>query len=544
MIEKTKNFFKKNRDAIGRTYKNYTVTISIILLCTIVIFFLINKNNIEDIILKIFTSGMLMSLGSFAIETFSERFSSKRKKIILFILEAINIILSIVMGKSIDDDGTFGLIEKFAICYGVFTFLISIYYIIKQNKIEMSGYILKVLSLICKSLIIYGILALGILAIMLILNTLLINTYNIGIYILKFEILLTGFYLIPQLINAFTNMNVEIGKFAKNLIKYVLMPIIIATFIVIYIYMIKIIISRNIPKNQVFMILSVLFVIGMMIWTSMQYLKDESVIYKISIKLPYFYIPFIFLQAYSMTLRVIQGGITPARYLGYMLIIFEIIYIMLFIFNKRQIHNIIIAGIIITIISILIPKINMFDVSNFSQISAIKSYSKSTNKTTEQLARAKGAYYYLMNSKDGVEYIKKNFSDSEIEELNEKNTIKNSTKKGYTLDSNAILDIKGYSKLTQIDTSKHYGALDKNTKEDVFSNMDFEDQSGNVKLSKINILNEIQNWMDDYNAYKDKNQALEIVINENQKIILMYINIEMNEDTVEFCYMSGFLLEN
>ena len=59
----------------------------------------------------------------------------------------------------------------------------------------------------------------------------------------------------------------------------------------------------------------------------------------------------------------------------------------------------------------------------------------------------------------------------------------------------------------------------------------------------INILNEIQNWIDDYSAYKDRNQALEIVINENQKIILTDINIEMNGDNVESCYMSGFLLE-
>ena len=172
-----------------------------------------------------------MSLGSFAIETFSVKFRSKRKKIIFIIFEAVNIILSIIMGKSINDDGNLGLIERFAICYALFTFLISIYYInavitflisiyyiIRQNKVEMSEYILKVLSVTFKSLIIYGVLALGILAIMLILNILLINTHNLGIYILKIEILLTGFYLIPQLINAFSNMDIEIGKFAKNLI--------------------------------------------------------------------------------------------------------------------------------------------------------------------------------------------------------------------------------------------------------------------------------------------------------------------------------------
>ena len=50
MIEKIKKFYKKNKEVIGKTYKNYIVTISIILLFTIVIFFLINKNNIDDVI--------------------------------------------------------------------------------------------------------------------------------------------------------------------------------------------------------------------------------------------------------------------------------------------------------------------------------------------------------------------------------------------------------------------------------------------------------------------------------------------------------------
>ena len=62
----------------------------------------------------------------------------------------------------------------------------------------------------------------------------------------------------------------------------------------------------------------------------------------------------------------------------------------------------------------------MYDVSNFSQISAIKAYTKSANKTVEQLERAKGAYYYLIGSKEGEEYIRKNLNDSEIEELKEK----------------------------------------------------------------------------------------------------------------------------
>ena len=130
-----------------------------------------------------------------------------------------------------------------------------------------------------------------------------------------------------------------------------------------------------------------------------------------------------------------------------------------------------------------------------------------------------------------------------MQELKEKNTTTNSTLKDYTLHSEVTINIEGYNKLTKIGTSNYYRDLERNAKEDVLTSMKFEDQVGKKKLSNINILNEIQNWIDNYSTYKDRNQALEIVINENQKIILTDINIEMNGDNVEFCNMSGFLLE-
>ena len=125
----------------------------------------------------------------------------------------------------------------------------------------------------------------------------------------------------------------------------------------------------------------------------------------------------------------------------------------------------------------------------------------------------------------------------------DKGFILNSTLKDYTLHSEVAINIEGYNKLTQIDMRNYYLDLEKNAKEDVFTSIKFEDQVKNVKLSNINILNEIQNWIDNYSAYKDTNKVLEIEINERQKIILTDINIEMNGDNVESCYMSGFLLE-
>ena len=110
-----------------------------------------------------------------------------------------------------------------------------------------------------------------------------------------------------------------------------------------------------------------------------------------------------------------------------------------------------------------------------------------------------------MGSKDGEEYIRKNLNDSEIEELKEKNTTTNSTLKDYTLHSEVTINIEGYNKLTKIGTSNYYRDLERNAKEDVLTSMKFEDQVGKKKLSNINILNEIQNWIDNYSTYKDRN---------------------------------------
>ena len=338
MKEKVKEFLDKN--VINETYKKYIMTILIISLFTILI--CITMKNVNNNIFKLYVLGVLMSIGSFTIETFvngfnknekaigtfAKKFGKKANTIIMLVAEVANIALSIIMSNFISDDSNLSFTERIAICYGIILFLISIYHIIKQNKIELSEYMLKVLSSAFKSLVIYGILAIGILVIIEILNVLFING-NYEYALIRLEILLAGFYLAPQMINAFTNINNKVGKFGKNLVQYVLI-------IIVYVYMIKIIIFRIIPKNQVFMILSVLFVVGIVIWTSMQYIKDNRMMYKISMKLPYFYIPFIFLQVYCMTLRVIQRGFTPTRYLGYALIVFEIIYILLFIFKEKK----------------------------------------------------------------------------------------------------------------------------------------------------------------------------------------------------------------
>lgn len=62
-------------------------------------------------------------------------------------------------------------------------------------------------------------------------------------------------------------------------------------------YIIKILVLRQMPKNQIFRILSSLFIIGMPIWSMAQYFKDENFWYNVSSKLAIAFIPFIILQS-------------------------------------------------------------------------------------------------------------------------------------------------------------------------------------------------------------------------------------------------------
>lgn len=552
MKEKVKKFLDKN--VINETYKKYIMTILIISLFTILI--CITMKNVNNNIFKLYVLGVLMSVGSFTIETFvngfnknekaigtfAKKFGKKANTIIMLVAEIANIALSIIMSNFISDDSNLSFTERIAICYGIILFLISIYHIIKQNKIELSEYMLKVLSSAFRSLVIYGILAIGILVIIEILNVLFING-NYEYALIRLEILLAGFYLAPQMINAFTNINNKVGKFGKNLVQYVLMPIIIAIFIIVYVYMIKIIIFRIIPKNQVFMILSVLFVVGMIIWTSMQYIKDNRIMYKISMKLPYFYIPFIFLQTYCMTLRVVQRGFTPTRYLGYALIVFETIYILLFIFKEKKIHDIIIAGEVIIIVSILIPKINMFDVSYLSQRKILEEYKTSASHTSAEEEKAKGAYYYLNGTKKGREYIKNNIDDYDKNEFKTKDSMYESYRKNYSYSrKNLVFDIAGYNTLTQVKVE--YNDYD-HTKDidEAFSNIKLENTQGNVILSNLDISNEMNELINNYDKITHDDKTFEININENKKIIINFIDLDMENDKVESYSIDGYLLE-
>ena len=126
---------------------------------------------------------------------------------------------------------------------------------------------------------------------------------------------------------------------------------------------------------------------------------------------------FILLQIYTMGIRIVKNGVTPLRYDGMVFVLFEICYILCYILKKEKIKNLILVADVLLIITILVPGINAFDVSDFSQISNLKILNQKTDLNDQDKAKINGAYYYLKDTKKGKNYIKDNLSKEQINQI-------------------------------------------------------------------------------------------------------------------------------
>lgn len=280
------------------------------------------------------------------------------------------------------------------------------------------------------------------------------------IYAAVFALIFGGYYIM-RFIACFTEETEEPNIFVSVLIRYVMLIMSIAAFVIIYIYMIKILVLKEFPSNEVFEILTSLFVASMPVAymaagllrddegasseekmtaeevseenneaagdeasavnTSGQEKSASTLLYRLASYLPFIFIPFIFLQIYTAGARIAQYGLTPKRYLGLAMIAFEIVYIVLYsIFYKvkeRRISIIlpVIAG--FALICAWMPGVNALDLSKSVQISFIRSYLKdaASDDKTDKARRAAAAYEYITDIDDTL--AKKMFSSEETERL-------------------------------------------------------------------------------------------------------------------------------
>lgn len=532
-IEKIFNKFKK-------LFEIYPLTLFVIVITTVILAITVDTEILVSISLdNILLFSALFGCGNLFIETIFKKID--RKKIGLYILSAI-FAIAITFSTNIENDVLgikntvfIGYISRIIVCYLVSTVAITIYIHYKNSKLEFNEYILKAGINFFRTGLIYLLLVIGLAMITSVFVFLLLSGENYSL-VYRVQILLIGFFLLPMSINSVYDLKNEIDKFEKIIVRYVLDVLVIIAFVVIYLYIGKIILLRDMPANQIFRIIAILFVIGCPIWIVAGYFKDNDFLAKINNKLPILFIPFILLQIYTIGVRIYYNGMTEPRYLCIMLIIFEIIYTIIYIKNKEKDGNIILVLVVITIISGIVPYLNMFKVSQISQYNNLKIIKEKENLSELEKEKVAGAYYYLKDTEEGKELITGLLTQDEIDEIVKYNGNSSNKKSIYLSKNVENIDIADYNKLYLINSYNYY--KDYNSIETEFKNIkvdNYEIDLSNIILEYIANEENIEEYFEENNEY---------VITENKKIIIesLVLYYDSINKTVTDYSLDGYLL--
>lgn len=299
-------------------------------------------------------------------------------------------------------------VAKLFVCYLIWVLGLSLCHMFKRSGKDFAEYCMIAFGSLMKTTLVHGLFALGVLIIMLIVDALL---FDVNEAIMRVEIVLAGWIYVPGLILAISDVEKKVSRFFQLVIKFVLMPLLIAAFAIIYLYIVKLIVTWDLPDNEVFPILTFLFCVGLPIWTMGSVFADTKM-GKAAQILPYVFVPFILLQILCIGLRVHQYGITEERYMGIFLIVFETGYLVLYsIYGKRYISGAILLIMVLVTIFLLMPGLCYEDMSYHTHKKVLTHALSLTSDQRAGLSKAQkkrllGAYDEIQHMRAGKNLVK------------------------------------------------------------------------------------------------------------------------------------------
>lgn len=526
---------------IAKNYKNnvlqYTFT-HIIVMITTAILVLGNYDKFNNILEQIAIIGLISAINAFASESFCKKTWQR------VITGIIGTVIGIIFTRLIYVRDSV-IVTRIIVGYCATVFLIGLMKVIKNSKLEFHEYCTQIFQNLFNSVIIYLILNIGLSIIISIFILLLLDNVDSLDIILRLQIAIAGWFLVPAFLMAITNPEYNVSKFIEVIISFVLLPLTILATIIIYLYMAKMFIMREIPANSIFRILAGLFVVAFPVWTMAYSFREKNKIIKIFCKaMPISFIPFIGLQIYSISVRCKENGITPLRYLGIMLIIFEVVTIFLSLYkNRKYILHTITTGSILLVISTILPVVNMHTISNMSQanrlLKAWKEEEKYSQLTEEQKEIVLSSYYYLINQEDGKKYIPEYLEEETIKDKEKYyniNTTKNIT---YTMPEDGVIYIAGYSYIEPINTFCYKGNELKKLELNKACTIDITEYI-------LDIIKENEKSSDDAQKYIIENRVLKV--NDTRDLYIKDLSItytereNITEDNINYVRINGYVL--
>lgn len=548
-MEKLKKMFLSLSNSLKEAFKKFPITMIIVYLTTIVCAF-----GTDDFVEMFVDDMWFYAMGVWAIGTlFSEKFF--KNTYIRTIGQIASLIIALIF-RVIMVDETFSnnlMLIKIIITYMSVVPLLTVYKMLKDSDVCVKEYAIRVLGNISKTTAIYFLANLGILVVILVFIELILDGNDYDILPRTLILLLGGFY-VPSIINSITEVKNETGKFMKVLLTGILMPVALFLIGTLYLYVIKIMINGELLKKSLFFILSLTFTLAIPGVILLRNYDDNKAVSVISNILFYSFIPLMILQIIAMNVRVGDYGLTENRYMGYLLIAFEIIFIALMIIKKSKYLDKIILVFAGFIIFGVITPFSVFDVPVYSQTARITDMLEKV-KSFEDLPikeknECKKALIYVENSYK-PEYLDKKLTKEQKVDI-QNYVVEYTDKDEYEKEDYDYEYLSMYNTQTEIDIEKFkklYQAEDKfryNQEVDI-NNYEVSDKSNNIEVTV-----DLENFLREmYEAKKNntKETTFEKVryLKTSDENVVFYVTnfsvtYELYKNKLEHVSFDGYLL--
>ncbi len=434
-----------------------------------------------------------------------------------------------------DTDTVIEITARYLITYGVILTGFTLHHMYRRLEDDFEVYCTKTFLALIKASVVYGLFAIGLAIIVLIFNELIFKTHD---FIWQLELFLSGGIFAPMCLKAISGRNEKPGKFARLCIVYVLQPMLIISFAIIYIYIIKIFVTDSVPSNQVFNILAFLFAIGMPIWTMIHGMReDDTFLAKAAVFLPYVYVPFIGLQAWSMGIRIKSYGFTASRYSALVFMILETVYFILYLIRHigkvQTLSWILFAIMAAAVLGLLIPWTSYDDVIIRSQMKRMDELIGTGNLTEKAQSSVRSAYSEIRGTGyKGRAALENKYSEKERDEIEHYS--------GYSSWEERIY-INWRNEDTEIDVSE-YRTLRK-VREDLGSDDDlnmisFRNADPEHRYDHYFDTRELMDWIgDNYHPRNQSKFSLEghemWKLDESTDLCITYLSVTYNTGTRE-----------
>lgn len=474
------------------------------------------------------------------------------------------------------------IFENILYFYIACTVLLAVYVLIRQQRLDMPRCIGRILFALLRAAGVYLVLNIAVILIVEIIDSLLFHmkVWRVETYI---QLLLSALAYFPTCLLAVSDTSEDNAAFTKKFVSYVLLPCVWIAMFVIYLYVVKIFVKQEVPSNEIFSICASLFAIGMPIWMMASgFVEEKTSRYAKLISITkYIYAPFILLEIYSMSVRVIAYGLTEQRYAAWMFILLQIIYILWekiyaryarLAGRKKTYNNQVDTGdteteyaneinqmktqinwhyenLILFLVGFLFVGL-LFPFGNAQYLSYQSQKNRFVKNQTSDKEVAAEAYDYLRGNAYGRRYIKTNLTEAEQDELHsmmyggdthdseqwesvyfyadpieEKGIIIDGYAKIYTMTAhwNDESTIENYENKTITVGDSEYKNVDFTSCISYYKNL--EDKRENQKI-------------------KEKDIVYEIQVSDTEKLIITYISFEIDEkqDKINRMFMKGYML--